>query len=234
VAETPQKETTRFHPRSPYGVAKLYAHWITVNYREAYGLFASNGILFNHESPLRGATFVTRKVTRGLARIKLGLLDCMYLGNLNALRDWGHARDYVQAQWLILQQEKPDDFVIATGEQRSVREFVRRRRESSGWPWNGLDQASTSMVWNETAGRSSCGSIRGSSDPRKSRPCSATPPRHARGSLGSRDEVRRPGSEMVRADLRLAESGLADLDIRGEPSVAADAPEIAVSSPGAL
>jgi GDPmannose 4,6-dehydratase len=124
VVETPQKETTPFYPRSPYGVAKLYAHWITVNYREAYGMFACNGILFNHESPVRGETFVTRKITRAMARIKLGLQDCLYLGNLNARRDWGHARDFVEAQWLMLQQEQPDDYVIATGEQHSVREFV--------------------------------------------------------------------------------------------------------------
>jgi GDPmannose 4,6-dehydratase len=124
VQETPQSETTPFYPRSPYGVAKLYAHWITVNYREAYGLFAASGILFNHESPLRGETFVTRKITRALARIKLGLQDCLYLGNLGARRDWGHARDYVEAMWRILQQKRPEDFVIATGEQRSVREFV--------------------------------------------------------------------------------------------------------------
>jgi GDPmannose 4,6-dehydratase len=124
--ESPQRETTPFHPRSPYGVAKLYAHWITVNYREAYGLFASSGILFNHESPARGETFVTRKISRGLARIKLGLDDCLYLGNLDARRDWGHAADYALAQWLILQHERPDDFVIATGEQHSVREFLLR------------------------------------------------------------------------------------------------------------
>jgi GDPmannose 4,6-dehydratase len=124
VRETPQKETTPFYPRSPYGVAKLYAYWITVNYREAYGIYGCNGILFNHESPLRGETFVTRKVTRSLARIKLGLLDCLYLGNLGAKRDWGHARDYVEAQWLMLQRPEPEDLVIATGEQHSVREFV--------------------------------------------------------------------------------------------------------------
>ena len=124
VQETPQRESTPFYPRSPYGVAKLYAHWITVNYREAYGMHASNGILFNHESPVRGETFVTRKITRGLARIKLGLQNRLYLGNLDAKRDWGHARDYVEAMWRILQQPRPDDYVIATGEQRSVREFV--------------------------------------------------------------------------------------------------------------
>jgi len=124
VRETPQSEKTPFHPRSPYGVAKLYSYWITVNYREAYGLFACNGILFNHESPVRGETFVSRKITRALTRIKLGLQDCLYLGNLEARRDWGHARDYVEAQWLMLQQAEPEDFVIASGEQRSVRDFV--------------------------------------------------------------------------------------------------------------
>jgi GDPmannose 4,6-dehydratase len=124
VQETPQKETTPFYPRSPYGVAKLYAYWITVNYREAYGLYATNGILFNHESPLRGETFVSRKITRALARISVGLEQTLYLGNLDARRDWGHARDYVEAQWLMLQQATPDDYVIATGEQHSVRDFV--------------------------------------------------------------------------------------------------------------
>src|ERR1700741_1253643 len=126
VQEIPQKETTPFYPRSPYAVAKLYAYWITVNYREAYGFFACNGILFNHESPTRGETFVTRKITRALARIKLGLQDRLYLGNLSALRDWGHARDYVEMQWLMLQQEKPEDYVIASGEQYSVRQFVEQ------------------------------------------------------------------------------------------------------------
>jgi GDPmannose 4,6-dehydratase len=124
VQETPQRETTPFYPRSPYAVAKLYAYWITVNYREAYGIYACNGILFNHESPLRGETFVTRKITRALARIKLGLQDCLYLGNLDALRDWGHARDYVEMMWLMLQQSQAEDFVIATGQQYSVRDFV--------------------------------------------------------------------------------------------------------------
>ena len=124
VAETPQRETTPFHPRSPYAVAKLYAYWITVNYREAYGLYACNGILFNHESPRRGETFVTRKITRGLANISQGLESCLHLGNLDALRDWGHAKDYVYMQWLMLQQHKPEDFVVATGEQYSVRQFV--------------------------------------------------------------------------------------------------------------
>jgi GDPmannose 4,6-dehydratase len=124
VQENPQKETTPFYPRSPYGVAKLYAYWITVNYREAYGMYACNGILFNHESPRRGETFVTRKITRGLSHIAQGLEQCLYLGNLNALRDWGHAKDYVKMQWLMLQQETPKDYVIATGEQLSVRDFL--------------------------------------------------------------------------------------------------------------
>ena len=136
VQETPQSETTPFYPRSPYGAAKLYAYWITVNYREAYGLHASNGILFNHESPERGETFVTRKITRGLARIHLGLQDCLYLGNLDALRDWGHARDYVQAMWLMLQQEIPDDYVIATGKQYSVRDFVNQAAKELGMALN--------------------------------------------------------------------------------------------------
>jgi GDPmannose 4,6-dehydratase len=144
VQQTPQNEATPFYPRSPYGVAKLYAHWITVNYREAYGLYACNGILFNHESPIRGETFVTRKITRALARIKLGLQDCLYLGNLNARRDWGHARDFVQAQWLMLQQPEPMDFVIATGVQRSVRDFVDAAARELGialqWRGKGADE----------------------------------------------------------------------------------------------
>ena len=144
VQETPQKETTPFYPRSPYGAAKVYGHWITVNYREAYGIFACSGILFNHESPIRGETFVTRKITRGLARIRYGLENCLYLGNLQSLRDWGHARDYVRAQWLMLQQPEPDDYVIATGEQHSVREFVTRAAKEIGisieWRGSGIDE----------------------------------------------------------------------------------------------
>lgn len=132
VVETPQTEKTPFYPRSPYAAAKLYAYWITINYREAYGLYACNGILFNHESPLRGETFVTRKITRAMARIKLGLQDCLYLGNLDAKRDWGHARDYVEMQWLMLQQDEPDDFVIATGVQYSVRDFVALAAREAG------------------------------------------------------------------------------------------------------
>lgn len=144
VQQVPQTEKTPFHPRSPYAVAKLYAYWITVNYREAYGMYACNGILFNHESPVRGETFVTRKITRALARIKLGLQDTLYLGNLGALRDWGHARDYVEMQWRMLQQESPEDFVIATGVQHSVREFVTRAAEVLGieikWEGEGVDE----------------------------------------------------------------------------------------------
>ena len=144
VRETPQNEKTPFYPRSPYACAKLYAYWITVNYREAYGIYACNGILFNHESPLRGETFVTRKITRGLARICLGLQDHLYMGNLDARRDWGHARDYVEMQWLMLQQEKPDDYVIATGVQHSVREFITLSAEVLGididWQGRGLDE----------------------------------------------------------------------------------------------
>lgn len=144
VQEVPQKETTPFYPRSPYAVAKLYAYWITVNYREAYGMYACNGILFNHESPNRGETFVTRKITRALARIKLSLQECLYLGNLNAKRDWGHARDYVEMQWLMLQQEEPEDFVIATGVQYSVRDFINAAAKELGmairWEGEGVDE----------------------------------------------------------------------------------------------
>jgi len=144
VQETPQKETTPFYPRSPYAVAKLYAYWITVNYREAYGMYACNGILFNHESPIRGETFVTRKITRALARIKLGLQDCLWLGNLDAKRDWGHARDYVEMQWLMLQQDEPQDYVIATGAQYSVRDFVDAAAAELGirikWKGKGVEE----------------------------------------------------------------------------------------------
>jgi GDPmannose 4,6-dehydratase len=144
VRETPQSETTPFYPRSPYGVAKLYGYWIVVNYREAYGIYACNGILFNHESPMRGETFVTRKITRGLARIKVGLQDALYLGNLDAKRDWGHARDYIEMQWLMLQQGKPQDYVIATGQQYSVREFVQRCAKLLSldltWSGSGIDE----------------------------------------------------------------------------------------------
>ena len=147
VQETPQKETTPFYPRSPYAVAKLYAYWITVNYREAYGIYACNGILFNHESPLRGETFVTRKITRALARIKLNLQDCLYLGNMDALRDWGHAKDYVEMQWLMLQQDTAEDFVIATGVQYSVRDFVNAAAKELNmhitWQGQGVNETGT-------------------------------------------------------------------------------------------
>src|SRR5579859_4778222 len=155
VQEVPQKKTTPFYPRSPYGVAKLYGYWITVNYREAYGMYACNGILFNHESPIRGETFVTRKITRGLARIALGLQDCLYLGNLDARRDWGHARDFVRAMWLMLQQPKPEDYVIATGEQRSVRDFVVAAAKELGIEiaWEAKGDAETGRVARVTAGK---------------------------------------------------------------------------------
>ena len=144
VQETPQTEDTPFYPRSPYAAAKLYAYWITINYREAYGIYACNGILFNHESPIRGETFVTRKITRALARIKLGLQDCLYLGNMDAKRDWGHAKDYVEMQWLMLQQDQPEDFTISTGEQHTVREFVEVAAKELGisikWQGNGINE----------------------------------------------------------------------------------------------
>lgn len=148
VRETPQTEATPFYPRSPYGAAKLYAYWTTVNYREAYGMFACNGILFNHESPIRGETFVTRKITRAIARIHLGLQGQFYLGNLDAKRDWGHARDFVEAQWLILQNSRPEDFVIATGKQHSVREFVELAASAVGWSieWSGAGQDEVAVV----------------------------------------------------------------------------------------
>ncbi len=162
VQEVPQSESTSFYPRSPYGVAKLYAHWITVNYREAYGLYACNGILFNHESPIRGETFVTRKITRALTRVAVGLQKCLYLGNLDARRDWGHARDYVEMQWLMLQQDQPRDYVIATGEQRSVRDFINAAAENMGFHlrWEGaaaeeigvLSQLDTEVLENRLNG----------------------------------------------------------------------------------
>ena len=155
VQETPQTETTPFYPRSPYGVAKLYGYWIVVNYRESYGMYACNGILFNHESPIRGETFVTRKITRAVARMALGLQECLFLGNLSALRDWGHARDYVEAQWLILQQDEPEDFVIATGRQHSVREMVETAAGELGVAlrWEGEGSDEVGIVESVEAGR---------------------------------------------------------------------------------
>ena len=166
VQEIPQRETTPFHPRSPYGVAKLYAYWITVNYREAYGMYACNGLLFNHESPRRGETFVTRKITRGLARIDAGLEECLFMGNLDALRDWGHARDYVEMQWRMLQQEQPEDFVIATGRQESVRRFIELSASALGWgtlQWEGEGLE-------EVGRRSDTGAVVVRIDPRYFRP----------------------------------------------------------------
>jgi GDPmannose 4,6-dehydratase len=205
VVETPQSETTPFHPRSPYGVAKLYAYWITVNYREAYGMYACNGILFNHESPIRGETFLTRKVTRALARIKIGLQDCLYLGNLNARRDWGHARDYVEMQWMMLQQDEPDDFVIATGHQNSVREFVdlaaKRLDISLEWRGTGGDEK----------GYDGEGKCIVQVDPRYYRPAEVETllgdPSKAREKLGwqTRTTFEELVYEMVDADLALAE-----------------------------
>ncbi len=205
VQEVPQKETTPFYPRSPYAAAKLYAYWITVNYREAYGMFACNGILFNHESPVRGETFVTRKITRALARIKLGLQGCVYLGNLNAKRDWGHARDYVEVQWLMLQQDQPDDFVIATGVQYTVRDFVNAASGEIGikitWRGEGLDEK----------GYDASGKCIIAVDPRYFRPTEVETllgdPSKAKEKLGwtpkiSFDEL---VAEMVREDLKSAE-----------------------------
>ena len=166
VQEIPQKESTPFYPRSPYGVAKLYAYWITVNYRESYGMYACNGVLFNHESPRRGETFVTRKITRGLARVDACLDDCLYMGNLDSLRDWGHARDYVEMQWLMLQQEQPEDFVIATGRQESVRRFIELTAQQLGWglmQWDGEGTA-------EVGRRGDTGAVVVRIDPRYFRP----------------------------------------------------------------
>jgi GDPmannose 4,6-dehydratase len=166
VQEVPQKESTPFYPRSPYGVAKLYAYWITVNYREAYGMYACNGILFNHESPRRGETFVTRKITRGLARIHEGLDACLYMGNLDSLRDWGHARDYVEMQWRMLQQEQPEDFVIATGRQESVRRFIELAASELGW--GGIQWQGEGL--HETGLRADTGEVVVRIDPRYFRP----------------------------------------------------------------
>jgi GDPmannose 4,6-dehydratase len=205
VQETPQKETTPFYPRSPYAVAKLYAYWITVNYREAYGMYACNGILFNHESPTRGETFVTRKITRALARIKLGLQDCLYLGNLNAKRDWGHAKDYIEMQWLMLQQEKPEDYVIASGEQYSVRDFVNASAAELGisivWKGEGADEK----------GYDESGRCIISVDPRYFRPTEVETllgdASKARAKLGWTPKItfRDLVAEMVRQDLKEAE-----------------------------
>ncbi len=206
VQEVPQKETTPFYPRSPYGAAKVYSYWICVNYREAYGMYACNGILFNHESPVRGETFVTRKITRAVARIKLGLQDKLYLGNLDSKCDWGHARDYVKAQWLILQQDEPDDFVIATGKQYSVREFVDAAFSEVGvslvWEGEGVDEKGINV---ET------GDVLVEVDPRYFRPTEVETllgdPSKAKEKLGWEAEIPLHDmvAEMVREDLKIAE-----------------------------
>jgi GDPmannose 4,6-dehydratase len=205
VQETPQKETTPFYPRSPYAVAKLYGYWITVNYREAYGMYACNGILFNHESPVRGETFVTRKITRALARIKLGLQDCLYLGNLDALRDWGHAKDYVEMQWLMLQQQQAEDFVIASGTQYSVRQFVEFSAKELGisikWKGSGIEEK----------GYDAAGKCIVKVDPRYFRPTEVETllgdPTKAKQKLGWTPKItfQELVSEMVREDLKSAE-----------------------------
>jgi GDPmannose 4,6-dehydratase len=219
VRETPQSETTPFYPRSPYGVAKLYAHWITVNYREAYGLYAASGILFNHESPVRGETFVTRKITRALARIRLGLDRCLYLGNLGARRDWGHARDYVEAMWRILQQKRPDDFVIATGVQHSVREFVEAAAAQLGiglrWEGKGPQErgvvAKVGAKPRSAASRLKPGQTIVRIDPRYYRPAEVETllgdAARARRQLKWKPRVsfRQLVAEMVREDLKAAE-----------------------------
>jgi GDPmannose 4,6-dehydratase len=206
VRETPQKETTPFYPRSPYAAAKLYAYWVTVNYREAYGMFACNGILFNHESPVRGETFVTRKITRALARIKLGLQDCLYLGNLNARRDWGHARDFVEAQWLMLQQKQPEDFVIATGVQHSVRDFVNAAAAELDMKIRWSGKGATEKGVEKGLGR-----VIVRVDPRYFRPTEVETllgdPRKARRKLGwvAKTKFEDLVAEMVREDLKSAE-----------------------------
>ncbi len=215
VREIPQKETTPFYPRSPYGVAKLYAYWITVNYREAYGLYACNGILFNHESPVRGETFVTRKITRALARIRLGLADTLHLGNLDALRDWGHARDYVVAQWLMLQQAAPEDFVIATGRQISVRRFVELAAAGLGislaWEGRGVEEVGRVASTRNDAGGPKPGDVIVRIDPRYFRPTEVDTllgdPTKAREKLGwtATTTIEQLIAEMVESDLRLAE-----------------------------
>lgn len=227
VQETPQTESTSFYPRSPYGVAKLYAYWIVVNYRESYGMFACNGILFNHESPQRGETFVTRKITRGLARIGWGLDDCVYLGNLDARRDWGHARDFVEAQWLILQHDEPLDFVIATGKQYSVRDFVDTAAECMGlgleWQGSGPDECAV-VAWCENdALQFRAGDVVVQIDPRYYRPTEVDTllgdASRAREKLGWRPRIsfREMVDEMVVSDLQLArEQAMIDRDRSGE------------------
>jgi len=214
VQETPQKETTPFYPRSPYAVAKLYAYWITVNYREAYGMYACNGILFNHESPLRGETFVTRKITRAVARIALGLQDCLYLGNLGALRDWGHARDYVEMQWLMLQQDQAEDFVIATGVQYSVRQFVEFAAAELGvslrWQGEGAQEQGVVSAVSGKDAKCKVGDVIVKVDPRYFRPTEVETllgdPTKAKVKLGwtPRTTLKELVAEMVQADFSSA------------------------------
>jgi GDPmannose 4,6-dehydratase len=216
VQEIPQKETTPFYPRSPYAVAKLYAYWITVNYREAYGIYACNGILFNHESPLRGETFVTRKITRAIARIKLGVQDCLYLGNLDSKRDWGHAKDYVEMQWLMMQQEQPDDYVIATGQQYSVRQFVVVAAAEVGielrWEGSGVDEVGIiAAVEDDALSYLVTGKPIIKVDPRYFRPTEVETllgdPAKAKAKLGWEPKIqfRQLVAEMMREDLKIAQ-----------------------------
>jgi len=210
VQEIPQKETTPFYPRSPYAVAKMYAYWITVNYREAYGMYACNGILFNHESPIRGETFVTRKITRAIARIALGLQDTLHLGNMSALRDWGHAKDYVEMQWLMLQQDKPEDFVIATGVQYSVRQFVEFAAAELGitimFSGEGVDEIGTATAITGDKAKCKVGDVIVKVDPRYFRPTEVETllgdPSKAKAKLGWEPKImlRELVAEMVQAD----------------------------------
>ncbi|XCN74196.1 MAG: GDP-mannose 4,6-dehydratase [Candidatus Electrothrix aestuarii] len=214
VQEIPQKESTPFYPRSPYACAKLYAYWITVNYREAYGMYACNGILFNHESPVRGETFVTRKITRSLSRISLGLQECLYLGNMDALRDWGHAKDYVRMQWMMLQQDAPEDFVIASGEQHSVREFVETAAQELGFSiaWSGKGEKEVGIVSEVTADSLSLspGQQIVAIDPRYFRPTEVETllgdPTRAKARLGWEPQIsfNKLVREMVQNDLEIA------------------------------
>lgn len=214
VQEVPQRETTPFYPRSPYAVAKMYAYWITVNYREAYGIYACNGILFNHESPLRGETFVTRKITRAVSRIALGLQDCLYLGNMSALRDWGHARDYVEMQWLMLQQDKPEDFVIATGVQFSVRQFVQFAAAELGmqveFEGEGVSEVGKVVAVTGDKAKAKVGDVIVRVDPRYFRPTEVETllgdPTKAREKLGwtPKTTLQELVSEMVSADYTAA------------------------------
>lgn len=216
VQEIPQKETTPFYPRSPYAVAKQFAFWMTVNYREAYGIYGCNGILFNHESPLRGETFVTRKITRGLTRIAVGLQDCLYMGNMNALRDWGHARDYVEMQWLMLQQDKPDDYVIATGRQYSVRQFIEVSAKELGVSieWRGEAEEEVCVVVNvanEAVTGMKAGDVIVRVDPRYYRPTEVETllgdPSKAKHDLGWEPKIsfEELVAEMISEDLKLAQ-----------------------------